>query len=340
MTAHSAPSLGERPTPKAGAASRAEDNRRRPVIVDTDPGIDDVAALVPLLFDDTVDVKLIATVSGNVDVRRTTANTLGLLEFLGLDIPVVKGSEAPLRRPAVYAPQVHGESGIGGVALPAPDPSRLVNGDVVEAYRDVLERSAEPVDVIAIGPLTNLGALFGAYPQAAERIGRITLMGGSFGPKYSWACDFNIAVDPEAARIVFGAGVPIDMIGVEIGRKTVLDADDLAALAGSGPVGGLIARMLGSYHDDAVTAKPGVQLYDPATVLFYLQPELYVAAEARVDIVPQPYPSLHTITEVRFMDVPVSERTVRVPIDVDVYRFRDAYLERVARVDRILAARR
>lgn len=421
------------------ALSSARVARPVRVIVDTDPGIDDIAAIVPLLAAPEVDVRLIATVSGNVGVAQTTRNALATLAYLrehdaraggvgeagvaeaGMraeathedgccaggahaaawwHVPVARGAARPLLREPVYVPGVHGSDGVGGFPLPdvgadalgsdapaaitgvnaAPSSdstaamSPLLAADAVAAEARVLAQAAADgttVDILALGPLTNIALLLRDHPDETKAIRRIVLMGGSFGPRYDWACDFNIAVDPEAAAIVFGSGLPIVMVGVEIGRKATLPPDLLARLDAQGPAGHMVASMFASYDDGAVVSGPGVQMYDPTTALYLLDPGLFVTARAHVDVdalepLPSPVPSaagpaasahgtaagaaagtrpprtpdlLKSTTAVDFDAEPSARRNVTVAIDINVERFRDVYLRRMAAADRALTGR-
>src|SRR4051794_1046671 len=167
----------------------------RPVLIDTDPGIDDALALMLALAGPELDVRGVTTVGGNTGLRHTTGNALRLLHLLDRDdIPVGAGADTPLVRPASRsAEDVHGEEGLGGVRLdPAPRGADVRTA--VQLMTAVLEESAEPVTLIALGPLTNVAALLAAAPAAAARLDRIVLMGGGARTlgNMTPAAEFNI----------------------------------------------------------------------------------------------------------------------------------------------------
>ncbi len=143
---------------------------KRPIIIDTDPGIDDAVAIAIALFSDELDVRLITTVAGNVSLDKVTYNTLRLLKFYGKEVPVAKGAEAPLIRPLQDASNVHGKSGMEGFDFEEPDEHLLLKENAVEAMYRVIMESPEPITLVPIAPLTNIALLLKVYPEVKERI--------------------------------------------------------------------------------------------------------------------------------------------------------------------------
>ena len=164
----------------------------RKIIIDTDPGIDDAAAIAIAMFSPELDVQLITTVSGNVSVEKTTHNALRLMTLWNAGVPVAAGASRSLTGMRYDAGDTHGESGMDGFAFDevTVQPVKL---HAVEAMRRVLERSEEKVTLVPIGPLTNLALLFVQYPEVKEKIEEIVLMGGGkFWSKQSFPCHWNI----------------------------------------------------------------------------------------------------------------------------------------------------
>ncbi|MBJ7451416.1 MAG: nucleoside hydrolase [Blastococcus sp.] len=240
---------------------------RIPLVIDTDPGIDDALAILLALASPEVDLQLVTTVHGNVDLALTTENALRVLHLAGRsDVPVAAGARASLIHPQPErAGHVHGEEGLGGVQLP-PSPARLDPRPAVVALAELLESSEEPVTVAAIGPLTNIALLLAVYPDAAARIDRLVVMGGSAGRggNVTAAAEFNIWSDPEAAAAVFGSTVPTVMVGLDVTLPTVLTVEGIARFAAAGPVGATAAAILQQYLDHARDAYgvPGVVVHD------------------------------------------------------------------------------
>jgi pyrimidine-specific ribonucleoside hydrolase len=240
---------------------------RIPLVIDTDPGIDDALAILLALASPEVDLRLVTTVHGNVDLALTTENALRVLHLAGRsDVPVAAGAQASLIHPqAERAGHVHGTEGLGGVQLP-PSPARIDPRPAVVALAELLTSSAEPVTVAAIGPLTNIALLLAVYPEAAARIDRLVVMGGSAwrGGNVTAAAEFNIWSDPEAAAAVFGSTVPTVMVGLDVTLATVLSEEGIARFAAAGPVGETAAAILQQYLDHARGAYgvPGVVVHD------------------------------------------------------------------------------
>ena len=178
---------------------------RLPIILDTDPGIDDAAAIAAALFAPELDLQLMTTVAGNVSVEKTTRNALQLLHFWHADVPLAQGASMPLARPLRDAASVHGESGMEGYDFVEHQRQPLAK-PAFQAIRDALMHAAEPITLVAIGPLTNIALLLTQYPECVFNIRRLVIMGGSAGRgNFTPNAEFNIAIDPEAAAKVFNS---------------------------------------------------------------------------------------------------------------------------------------
>jgi pyrimidine-specific ribonucleoside hydrolase len=240
---------------------------RTPLGIDTDPGIDDALALLLALASPEVDLRLVTTVHGNVELAQTTENARRVLHLAGrADVPVAAGARASLVHPLPErAGHVHGAAGLGGVELPS-SPAPLHPRPAVVALADLLLSSPEPVTVATIGPMTNLALLLGVFPEAAERIGRLVVMGGSaaLGGNVTAAAEFNVWADPEAAQAVLTAGLPTTLVGLDVTVPTVLTEDGIARFAAAGPLGATAAAILHQYLDNARTAHgtAGVVVHD------------------------------------------------------------------------------
>jgi pyrimidine-specific ribonucleoside hydrolase len=239
----------------------------RPLVIDTDPGIDDALAVLLALASPEVDLRLVTTVHGNVELPQTTDNALRVLHLAGRsDVPVAAGAAESLVFPQPErAGHVHGVTGLGGVQLP-PSPAAVDPRPAVVALAELLMASEEPVTVAAIGPWTNVALLLATYPEAAERIDRLVLMGGSAGRggNVTAAAEFNVWSDPEAAARVLGSTVPTVLVGLDVTLPTVLGEEGIARFAAAGPVGRTAAAVLQQYLDHARTAygTSGVVVHD------------------------------------------------------------------------------
>lgn len=257
--------------------------KRIPLIIDTDPGIDDAVAIALALYSDDIDVRLITTVSGNVGIEATTTNALKLLAYFGKDVPVARGASEPLIRAAQDASDIHGATGMEGFDFPEPKRELLMERNAIDAMRDVLMKSEEPITIMPIGPLTNIALLLKAYPEVKARIERIVLMGGSVtrGNKGVMA-EFNIYVDPEAAKIVLVSGVPIVMATLDAGLGTAIPPEKTAQLKDMGKVGLMAHDLFQRYRKRSFGT--GLKMYDACAVACLLKPDLFDMADAFVDV--------------------------------------------------------
>lgn len=223
---------------------------RRPILVDCDTGIDDALALAYLLAEPAVEIVGITTVSGNTDAARAAANTLSLLELAGEDdIPVAIGAHDFRGRAYTGgAPHVHGDDGVGGIALTAA--ARAHDARAAVELIDHLATRHPDLTVLALGPLTNLAAY--AEAPGVARFDRLVVMGGAFahsGNVTPWA-EANIHNDPEAAALVFAQDWDTTLVPLDVTMTQTLDATDLVRLeAIPGALPQALAAMLPLYLD-------------------------------------------------------------------------------------------
>lgn len=304
----------------------------KPLIIDTDPGIDDAAAITLLVDEPAFDIKLIASVSGNVGIGHTTNNALKLLTFLGRRIPVARGAAAPLMRDNRFATEAHGKSGMGSFVFPEPDDSLLTANNAVLEERRVLMESPEPVTILTLGPLTNIALLLATFPEVKDHIERIVSMGGSTERgNIGVYGEFNISVDPEAAKMVFRSGLPVVMVGLDIGRKAHLVADDLDDLETGGEVGKMVSSLFRSY--DGGHIEEGIKMYDPSAAMVLIEPGLFTMREAFVDVEISS-PITMGATAVDYDGILSEAKNANVCVDVDVEGFRKQFVDRIAHVQR------
>lgn len=246
----------------------------RRVIIDTDPGVDDAFALLFAMRTPELKIEAITPVAGNVPLSLTLPNALRMVEIAGrTDIPVARGASGPLMRKLVTAAYAHGENGLAGVAFPEPTTKPVEQSAADLIYRIASSHPGE-VSIIAIGPLTNVAAALRAYPSLSKMIAEIVLMGGSLsGGNVTPAAEFNLYVDPEAASIVFGAGIPLTMVGLDATRKAILTEDHVKMLeSGRDAVSQAAARIGRAIMEQARRAgwTSGPAMHDPLAVATFL----------------------------------------------------------------------
>ncbi|MGH3548862.1 MAG: nucleoside hydrolase [Pseudonocardiaceae bacterium] len=236
-----------------------------PMIIDTDPGVDDAVALMLAAASPEVRLLAVTTVFGNADVEVTTANALRLRTLAGLgDLPVATGADRPLVYPQPRrTDRWHGRDGLGGHADLLPQPSGPISAlGAVTLMATLLRGAATPVTLVAIGPLTNIALLLAVHPELKPRIGRIVIMGGNIGGS---SAEFNIDSDPEAARrVLVEEDVPTTLVPLNVTQQATVDDAWLAELAEAGPRCAALAGIIG--HCGQQRASP-VALHDSLAVL-------------------------------------------------------------------------
>lgn len=252
------------------------------IVLDCDPGIDDAFAILAALR--WCDLIAITTVGGNVGIEHTTRNALAMVQIAGADTPVHAGAASPLAGSPDDARDVHGDSGMGGVEIPALS-SKVASDDAVAALLDLV---VPGVTLVAVGPLTNLALALQADPSWAQRVDEIVLMGGSTGAgNVTAAAEFNIWFDPEAAAIVFESGIPVTMVGLNLTQQVRMGANEIAVMrdAGSAPAT-FVADAL-EYYTDYAARHYGIAksaMHDPCAVLRVSHPELFESQRHHVAV--------------------------------------------------------
>jgi pyrimidine-specific ribonucleoside hydrolase len=292
-----------------------------PIVIDCDPGHDDAIAILLALASPEVEVRGIVTVAGNQTVDKTTRNALKVLELVDRsDIPVVRGADAPLTRRLRTAPHVHGESGMDGPVL--PEPAALPSSD------DPAEWLQPGVVLVATGPLTNVARLL----DRGVAIDRMVWMGGAIAEgNITPAAEFNAFVDPEAAAAVFGSGVPITMVGLDVTHKALFTRAHADRVRNAGRAGRVVAELsdfFQRFHEERY-GFDGSPIHDAMAVAAVIDDSLLQTIHCNVEIE----------TSSRFCD----GRTVvdrwhatgeapnaHVAVDVDAERFLDLLVERIS----------
>ncbi|VCU59017.1 Inosine-uridine preferring nucleoside hydrolase [Tritonibacter mobilis] len=263
----------------------------RKIIIDTDPGQDDaVAILLALGSPEDIDLLGITTVAGNVPLALTQKNARITCEVAGRpEVKVYAGCDAPLERPLVTAEHVHGSTGLDGPDLFEPTMA-LQDQHGVEFIIDTLRAEAPgTVTLCPLGPLTNIGAAFRKAPDIIDRVQEIVLMGGAYFEvgNITPAAEFNIYVDPEAARDVLASGVKITMMPLDVTHKALTSRARVQAFRDLGSrVGNFTADMLDFFErfDVEKYGSEGGPLHDPCVIAYLIQPELFSGRHINVEI--------------------------------------------------------
>lgn len=222
---------------------------RKKVIIDTDPGFDDVLALMLALGSDALDVRLITTVAGNVGLDDCTANALRVLEAIGASQPptVHGGCASPLGEPVTRAAHVHGADGFCGISgrYPVRTLSASPTG-AIDAMLDTIRGNPGEMTLIAIGPLTNVATAIEVDAETMGQLKELIVMGGSFGSEsnVTAAAEFNFFADAMAARVVVQSGLPITIVGLNVTQQALLPRTRFEHLVAQLPSDTAVRRLL------------------------------------------------------------------------------------------------
>jgi len=252
------------------------------MIIDTDPGVDDAMAIFFALRSPELDVIGLTTVFGNVHTDLATTNALRLLEIAGrTDIPVAKGADDPLAGPFKGpVPFVHGDDGQGNANLPAPR-SRPIDQPAAAFIVEQIMAAPGEITLVPIGPLTNIALALRLEPRIAQNVKQVVLMGGNAlcPGNATPAAEANIHNDPEAADIVFGAGWPVTMVGLDVTHQVNMTPEHFERYAASpDPLAQHIARIVPHYRAYFERANPGMRgiyVHDSSAIAYVIDPTLF-----------------------------------------------------------------
>lgn len=306
-----------------------------PIVIDTDPGVDDAAAILTALASPELDVRALTAVAGNVPLEAVVANAAKVLAVAGRpDVPLYAGCAGPLVRDQVYGK--HRALGTFDDALLPVEPAPVRPRHAVEAIVDMARRAeaaGERITICALGPLTNIALALVFDPRVARGIDRILVMGGALaalGNREPWA-DFNMLADPHAASTVFSSGVPIVLMPLEMTVQALVTDRHLDRLEQGGTIGRHVVRLFraSDRNDPARYGRPGGPVHDATTIAWLLWPELFTGAPAAIGIEctgrtrGYVFADFHGVS-----DLPVNAHVLR---SVDEERFLTRLVERLSR---------
>ena len=299
--------------------------QRKPVIIDCDTGTDDAIAIIAALYSPELDVRAFTTVAGNVELEYTSRNTLNLVRDLGFDTPVAVGAAQPIIRDTIIhsGDKTHGDTGLGSLTLPVTDAPFSEKNAVQTIYDEALACGGE-LELIPIGPLTNIAQAVMVHPDLKEMIKQITFMGGAmWGGNLTTTAEFNIWADPEAAKVVLAAGIPLTMVGLDVTLKAALNRDDTDAIRAMGTRASEITADILEFMLERVS-KGGEDLlmHDALAVGVAINPALVTMSKYFVDCeIHGEYTSGHTFVANRKLFR--KEPNCRVCEEVDLPAFKE-----------------
>jgi inosine-uridine nucleoside N-ribohydrolase len=300
-----------------------------PIVIDCDPGHDDAIAILLALSSPEVELRGITTVAGNQTLDKTTRNALKVLELAGrTDVPVAAGADAPLKRKLRVAANVHGESGLDGPDLPEPT-TKVVDAHAADFLADLIEPG---VVLVPVGPLTNVAMLLQRHPDVVDRLERIVWMGGAIAEgNVTPAAEFNAFVDPEAAAIVFGSGIPVTMIGLDVTHKALFTRAHADRLRDAGAAGRAVAELsdfFQRFHESRYDFD-GSPIHDALAVAHVIDPTLVTTLNCNIAIeTASQYCDGRTVVD-RWLVLEDAPRNGHAGIDVEAERFLELLVERI-----------
>lgn len=306
------------------------------IILDCDPGHDDMIAIMLAYVQKEIDLIGITTVAGNQTGEKTFYNALKILTLINAkDVVVLRGFDKPILRELITAPKIHGISGLDGANLPEPEVEPL-NIHAVDFIIETLLKSTEKIYLVPTGPLTNIAVSIIKEPKIKEKIEKIVLMGGAiFDSNITPAAEFNIFVDPEAAKIVFNSGVPIVMVGLDVTNKALLTFDDIKQIE---KMNGKISSVVGPLLRFFANANKeffgfnGAPIHDALTIAYLVDETVLTLKDYFVDV-----ETLGELTRGRTVvdiyNVLKRKPNISVAVDHDNRKFKNMIFDMIYRLD-------
>ncbi|QGF39724.1 ribonucleoside hydrolase RihC [Limosilactobacillus gastricus] len=299
------------------------------IIMDTDPGIDDAAALAMALNNPEIDLKLITAVAGNVTVDKTTANALKIVHFFKKDVPVAAGAAQPLIKPFEDAARIHGESGMPGYDF-GDDYGQPIAKPAVEALHDAIMAEDE-ITLVPTGSYTNIALLLAEYPEVKSHIKQIVAMGGSIsGGNMTSVAEFNVFTDPDAASIMYQSGIPIVTVGLDVTLKALLTPATQAKLLSLGETGKMLHGLITHYNDG--DNEQGHPMHDVNTIFYLLHPEVFTTKDLWIDIQTSGPAIGAMVADVRGA-YHNGQTNAKVCVDIDAEQFNQWFIEQVEKIE-------
>lgn len=309
----------------------------RKIIIDTDPGQDDAVAILLAFASPEFEVLGLTAVAGNVPLALTEKNARKICELAGRsDAKVFAGAVRPLVRPLVTAEYVHGKTGLDGPDLPEPTMPLQKQFAVDFLVETLMAHEPGAITLCTLGPLTNIALALIREPKIAPRIQQIVAMGGGFfeGGNTTPAAEFNIYVDPQAARVVFHSGIPVTLIPLDCTHRALTSRVRVAKFRQmTNKAGPVVAELLDFFErfDERKYGTDGGPLHDPCVIAWLLKPELFSGRDVHVAIECESELTMG-MTVVDWWGVTGKPPTAHVIKDVDSQGFFDLLSERVARL--------
>lgn len=259
--------------------------KNRKIIISTDPGGDDTLAIAMALQNSKIEILGITTTFGNVLLSQTIANALRILDYFGRqDIPVIKGSEKPLQGIAITAEEFHGNDGLGDISLPYSK-RKAEQKNCIDFYVDQIEKNKNDIDIIALGPLTDIAKLIIMRPDVIEKINNLYIMGGTFKIKTSNNNEeFNFFNDPLAVKIVLNSSIKKYLVPLDVTDSVFLTEKQIQKIKSTNTKGANLLYAITRFWKQKLSQREEFILWDPVGIGPFFKPELYTLQKVSLDI--------------------------------------------------------
>lgn len=295
---------------------------KRKIILDCDPGHDDAIAIMLAGRAPNLEILGICVEAGNQTLEKTGNNTLNLVQYLDLGVPVALGLGKPLKRIPMTCAAIHGETGLDGFPFSTLK-IKYSQQNAVELMKSLLDKNKD-VTLVPTGPLTNIAELLIKYPEVKSHIKSIVLMGGSIGyGNVSPAAEFNILCDPEAAEVVFNSGLEVYMLGLDVTRQALVLPKVMKRMSKiHNKAGDLFGRLMKVFNENQlkIFGHSGAPLHDPATIISLLNPNVFSFQKMNVVIDTSGGPSYGRTNCDRF-DYLHQPHNAYVAVDINVKKY-------------------
>jgi purine nucleosidase len=273
------------------SATAAQAAEKRDLIIDTDPGADDVVALLlALASPQELNVLAITTVAGNVRIDKTSRNARLAREWAGREeVPVYAGAGRPLVRTPIYAENIHGKEGLPGVDVHEPKKA-LAEGNAVQYLVETLKKAApHSITIAMLGPQTNLALALVQAPEITQGIKEVVVMGGAHfnGGNITPVAEFNLFADPDAAKVVLASGVKLTYVPLDVTHKILTSDQRIKQIQDlNNQAGKLVGSILNEYvkADMVHYGLPGGPVHDASVIAWLLKPELFSGRQVNLVI--------------------------------------------------------
>ncbi len=256
------------------------------IILDTDPGVDDIACFIYAMNDENVDIKLVTAVAGNIPIEKCVRNALHVMELFNVDYPLAVGAKKALTRISPTAEFIHSKEGMGGYTPPEKANKKPISLDAVSAmHKTIMENDGDVIPVM-LGPATNLAELLIAHPEVKEKIPKIVIMGGApYGNEnYPAHISFNLSTDPEAVKVLLDSDIPILMCPSHMGRiRAHLDEPFVQDLVNHGDVGKFLYTMYSTYWEPNYPTKR-ITTNDSCALFALVYPKMFKIKRVNVEV--------------------------------------------------------